>query len=168
VLLLEGPTSLVAIAAETLDSLRALTGVAFEYAASGAASGAYGYSGTGGSPAGGAGSRQWCPTCSNAGTHHIGGADRPCFLDPREPVNVPASVWTNQARVAAMTKGREANARNLGITAGKLIPPIRRRHQAVQGERQGRQRRRQRRRQARRRPGRRGPRRRPPRGRARR
>jgi len=115
------------LADETLDSLCALIGVAFEYAASGAASGAYlrlqRHSGTGGPPAGGAGSRQWCPTCSNAGTHHIGGADRPCFLDPCEPVNVPASVWTNQARVAAMTKGREANARDLGITAGKLIPP---------------------------------------------
>jgi len=123
VLLLKGPTSLVAIAAKTLDSLRALTGVTFEYAASGAASGAYGYNGTGGRPAVGAGSRQWCPTCSYAGTHHIGGADRPCFLDPREPDNVPASVWTNQARVPAMTKGREANARDLGITAGKLIPP---------------------------------------------
>jgi len=111
------------LANETLDSLRALTGVAFEYATSGAASGAYGYSGTGGRPAGGAGSRQWCPTCSHAGTHHIGGADRPCFLDPRQPVNVPASVWANQTRVDAMTKGREANARDLGIMAGKLIPP---------------------------------------------
>jgi len=110
---------------KTLDSCSALTGVAFEYAyaARGAARGAYGYSGTGGRPAGGAGSRQWCPTCSNPGTHHIGGADRPCFLDPREPVNVPASVWANQARVAAMTKGRKANSRDLGITAGKLIPP---------------------------------------------
>jgi len=113
------------LANETLDSLRALTGVAFEYeyATSGAASGAYGYSGIGRRPAGGAGSRQWCPTCSHAGTHHIGGADRPCFLDHRQPVNVPASVWTNQIRVDAMTKGREANARDLGITAGKLIPP---------------------------------------------
>jgi len=113
------------LADETLDSLRALTGVAFEYASSGAASGAYGYSGTGGRHAAGAGagSRQWCPTCSNAGTHLIGGADRPCFLDPREQVNVPASVWSNQARVAAITKGRDANARDLGITAGKLIPP---------------------------------------------
>ena len=54
------------------------------------------HSGTGGRPAGGAGSRQWCPTCSHAGTHHIGGADRPCFLDPCQPVNVPASVWTNR------------------------------------------------------------------------
>jgi len=55
------------LANETLDSLCALTGVAFEYATSGAASGAYGYSGSGGRPAGGAGSRQWCPTCSHAG-----------------------------------------------------------------------------------------------------
>jgi len=94
------------LANETLGSLRALTGVAFEYATSGAASGAYGYSGTGGRPAGGAGSRQWCPTCSHAGTHHIGGTNRPCFLDPCQPVNVPASVWTNKTRVDAMTKGR--------------------------------------------------------------
>ena len=77
----------------------------------------------GGRHAAGAGSRKWCPTCTNAGTHTIGGANRPCFLDPREQVNVPASVWADKARVAAITKGRDANARDLGITAGKLVPP---------------------------------------------
>ena len=115
--------SFPSLADETPDSLRVLTGVAFEYGSSGAASGAYSYSGTGGRHAAGAGSRQWCPTCTNAGTHYIGGVDRPCFLDPREQVNVPASVWVDKARVAAITKGRDANARDLGITAGKLVPP---------------------------------------------
>jgi len=123
------PSDFPGIACESLASLCAVTGMEFtvkpndsSYAAGYSSYGAYGCSG-GGHHAAVAGSQQWCSDCGPDGTHLVKGWAKPCFLDPRKERNVPPSVWVDKARVDAIIKGRDANARKLGILACKLIPP---------------------------------------------
>jgi len=123
------PSDFPGIACESLASLCAVTEMEFavkpnnsSYAAGYSSYGAYGCSG-GGHHAAVAGSQQWCSDCGLDGTHLVKGWAKPCFLDPRKERNVPPSVWVNKARLDAIIKGRDDNARKLGISACKLIPP---------------------------------------------
>ena len=120
----DNPSDFPGFAGEGLKSLCAVTGMEFAPKPNNSGyGGAYGYSGTGGHHAAATGSQQWCSGCSSDGTHRICGFVKKCFLDPRNEINVPASVWTDKTRLDAITKGRDDNARKIGISAGKLIPP---------------------------------------------